>query len=88
VPYESSPQRAAAFERTLAAIVTGVRAGSFPAVSGEDDEFYGKFKNCRYCDFDRLCSRRRDHEQAAKQEDPAVRPWRGVEAAALGKDGG
>ena len=85
--YDPTLEQAAAFERTLAAIVSGVRAGSFPAVSGEDDEFYGKFTNCRYCDFDRLCSRRRDHEQAAKQEDPAVKPWRGVEAAALGKDG-
>jgi len=67
--------------------LAGIRAGSFPAVSGDDDEFYGKFKNCRYCDFDRICSRRRDYEQAAKEDDNGVKPWRGVKAAALGEDG-
>ena len=84
VRYDPSPGQEAAFERTLNAIVTGIRAGSFPAVSGEDDEFYGKFKNCRYCDYDRICSRRRDHEQAAKQDDELVAPWRSVEQAAVG----
>jgi ATP-dependent helicase/nuclease subunit B len=88
VPYDPSPEQSDAFPRTLEAILAGIRAGSFPAVSGEDDEFYGKFKNCNYCDFDRICSRRRDYEQAAKEDDEAVRPWRGVRTAARGEDGG
>ena len=63
----------------------GIGAGAFPAVSGEDDEFYAKFENCRYCDYDRICSRRRDLEMAAKEGDPAVGPWLRVEQAALGE---
>jgi len=88
VPYEPGSDQRDAFPRALEAILAGIRAGSFPAVSGEDDEFYGKFKNCRYCDFDRICSRRRDYEQAAKEDDDGVKPWRGVKAAALGEGDG
>jgi hypothetical protein len=84
VSYEPAPEQRDAFPRTLQAIVAGIKAGSFPAVSGEDDEFYGKFKNCKFCDYDRICSRRRDLETAAKEEDPDVVAWRGVERAALG----
>jgi len=86
VPYEPGPEQRDAFPRTIEAILAGIKAGSFPAVSGEDDEFYGKFKNCRYCDYDRICSRRRDLELAAKEADGAVTPWRGVNLAAMGED--
>jgi RecB family exonuclease len=86
IEYDPSPERSDAFERTLEAILAGVQAGSFPAVPGEDNEFYGKFDNCRYCDFDRMCSRRRDIEIAAKEADEAVEPWRGVKLAATGED--
>ncbi|TMG04133.1 MAG: hypothetical protein E6I03_02095 [Chloroflexi bacterium] len=85
VEYEPAPEQRHAFQRTLEAIMAGIRAGSFPAVSGDDDDFYGKFKNCRYCDYDRICSRRRDLEMAAKEDDPAVNPWRNVERTALGE---
>ena len=85
IGYEPAPDQGHAFERALEAIMAGIDAGSFPAVSGEDEEFYGKFKNCRYCDYDRICSRRRDLEMAAKEDDPAVVPWRRVEQAALGQ---
>jgi ATP-dependent helicase/nuclease subunit B len=85
VEYSPSAEQADAFERTLGAILAGIQAGSFPAVSGEDNEFYGRFENCRYCDYDRICSRRRDIELAAKADDPAVAPWRGVKAAATGE---
>jgi RecB family exonuclease len=86
VEYSPSPQRRDAFELTLGAILAGIREGSFPAVSGEDNEFYGRFENCRYCDFDRICSRRRDIEMAAKADDQAVQPWRGVKLAATGEE--
>jgi RecB family exonuclease len=86
VAYEPAPNRRGAFERTLAAIVSGVQAGSFPAVPGEDNEFYGRFDNCQFCDYDRICSRRRDLELAAKEDDDAVAPWRGVKTAATRDD--
>lgn len=85
VEYDPAPEQRNAFERTLEAIMAGIGAGAFPAVSGEDDEFYAKFENCRYCDYDRICSRRRDLEMAAKEGDPAVGPWLRVEQAALGE---
>jgi RecB family exonuclease len=86
VEYGPSPERRDAFELTLEAILSGVRAGSFPAVPGEDNEFYGRFDNCRYCDYDRICSRRRDIEMGAKADDLAVEPWRGVKLAATGEE--
>jgi ATP-dependent helicase/nuclease subunit B len=86
VEYAPSPERRRAFEETLGAILAGIQAGSFPAVPGEDNEYYGRFDNCRFCDYDRICSRRRDIEVAAKQGDDAVRPWRLVGVAATGKE--
>jgi ATP-dependent helicase/nuclease subunit B len=86
VEYDPSPDRRDAFEGTLEAILAGVQAGSFPAVPGEDNEFYGRFDNCRYCDYDRICSRRRDLELAAKGDDEGVTPWRGVKMAATGEN--
>jgi len=85
VEYDPSPDRRDAFEGTLEAILAGVQAGSFPAVPGEDNEFYGRFDNCRYCDYDRICSRRRDLELAAKGGDEGLTPWRGVKMAATGE---
>ena len=63
------------FERTVGAIVDGVRGGAFPAISGPEDEFYGGFDNCQYCDFDRICSRRRDDELLEKLGDPDLARW-------------
>jgi hypothetical protein len=82
VPYRPTPESTARFQATLEAIVGGVRAGSFPAVSGEDDEFRNKFDNCAYCEFDRICSRRRDLEFSAKEADDGIAPWRAVAQAA------
>ncbi len=87
IGYEPTPERQALFERTLTAIVDGVRAGAFPAVPGEEDEFYGGFKNCTFCDYDRICSRRRDYEHEAKVEDGAVSPWLRVGGTARREDG-
>ncbi|HEV8575136.1 MAG TPA: PD-(D/E)XK nuclease family protein [Dehalococcoidia bacterium] len=86
VEYDPSPERREAFERTLEAILAGVQAGSFPAVPGEDNEYYGRFDNCRYCDYDRICSRHRDLEMAAKETDELMAPWWGVKLAATGED--
>ncbi|MCH8813923.1 MAG: hypothetical protein IH957_02320 [Chloroflexi bacterium] len=72
---ELTPERQQHFERTVGAIVDGVRGGAFPAVSGPEDEFYGGFDNCTYCDFDRICSRRRDDELLEKLGDPDLARW-------------
>lgn len=82
IPYSPSPERDERFRATLRAIVEGVRAGAFPAVPGEEDEWYNAFANCGFCEFTRLCSRRRDLEFAAKEGDPAMVPWHGVKQAA------
>lgn len=51
------------FEEGIAAIVSGIRGGVFPANPGPWDynSFLGKSngKNCHYCDFDALCPARR-----------------------------
>ncbi|HET9476002.1 MAG TPA: PD-(D/E)XK nuclease family protein [Dehalococcoidia bacterium] len=79
--YEPTAGNQARFQRILEAIVQGIRAGAFPAVSGDEDEFYGGYKNCRFCDFERICSRRRDQEFELKSEDDAMGPWKAVAAA-------
>ena len=78
LPFEASEENMQRYQRTLAAIVAGVRGGAFPAVPGEENTRFGGWDNCRYCDFNRLCSRRRDDELFAKREDPPLRPWLGV----------
>jgi RecB family exonuclease len=83
--YEETPENRARFEATLAAILSAQRAGSFPAVPGDEDEFYGGFANCRYCDYDRLCSRRRNYELVAKWDHPGIAPWRAVAETARGE---
>jgi RecB family exonuclease len=83
--YTPTPATDTRFSEILGAILDGIRAGAFPAVSGEEQEHYNNFENCRYCDFDRLCSRRRDHEMGAKREDAAFAPWHEVGRRARGE---
>jgi RecB family exonuclease len=77
-PFAATDANMARYHKTLDAILAGVRGGAFPAVSGEEDTRFGGWNNCRYCDFNRLCSRRRDDELWAKHEDPHLRPWNNV----------
>jgi RecB family exonuclease len=77
VQYEASPENDARFAATLGAIAAGIRSGAFPAVPGEEDNLHG-FTNCGYCEFDRICSRRRDLELDGKGADAAIAPWYGV----------
>lgn len=86
IPYEPTAGNQERFKRTLEAIVAGIRAGAFPASAGEEDEYYGGFKTCKYCDFTRICSRRRDDEFEAKQGDRGFGPWLAVGRAARGDD--
>lgn len=82
IPYEDSPENRRLFERTVGAIVGAAESGIFPAVPGDENEFYGNFDNCKYCDFDRICSRRRNYELEAKSGDAALAPWFAVAQAA------
>ena len=86
ITYEPTPARQEVFQGTVGAIVQGVRSGAFPAVSGDENEFYGGFENCRYCEFDRICSRRRDYELADKMSDDAFSPWLRVGMVARTED--
>lgn len=84
VPYSPSPENDERFKQTLEAIVSGIRSGAFPAIPNEEKEFYNTFDNCGFCDFDRICSRRRDYEQAAKAGHADVAPWANVATVATG----
>lgn len=84
VPYDPSPENDERFRRTLEAIVAGIRSGAFPAIPRDENEFYASFENCGFCDFDRICSRRRDYEQAAKAGHGDIVPWANVAAVATG----
>jgi hypothetical protein len=84
--FETTPENMQRYEQTLAAILEGLKRGAFPAVSGETDDFYGGWKNCQWCDFARLCSRRRDDEFEDKQAHPDLQPWRRVAVTARGED--
>jgi RecB family exonuclease len=73
VEYDPTPENQERFARTLGAIVEGIRAGAFPAVPGPEDT--SGFRNCRFCNFDRICSRRRGEEWASKLGDDGYQPW-------------
>jgi RecB family exonuclease len=84
MPFDASDANMQRYRDTLAAIVAGLSGGVFPAVPGNENTYYGGWDNCRYCDFNRLCSRRRDDEFNAKQLDAFIRPWLRVGEAARG----
>lgn len=83
--YKNTPENKERFKETIGAIMDGVRSGSFPAVPGEDDDFHNSWDNCRFCDFTRICSRRRVYEHQDKQDDPGLLPWSRVTAVARGE---
>jgi hypothetical protein len=84
--FANTPANLQRYRDTLGAILAGVRAGSFPAVPGEEDPRPGRsFQNCAYCDFTRLCSVRRDDELQTKSPDAALIPWRAVGRTARGE---
>jgi hypothetical protein len=82
IPFDATPENMARFANTVETIVLGVASGAFPAHSGEENDFHGGWDNCGYCEFNRICSRRRDTEFAAKSEDAGMLPWHRVAEAA------
>ena len=85
MPFQTTPKNLQRYEETLASILDGLKRGSFPAVPGEWNDFYGAWDNCNYCDFKRLCSRRRDEEFEDKRGDPNLQPWLNVGMTARGE---
>jgi hypothetical protein len=86
IEYTPTAANGARFEATLTTLIDGLRSGAFPAVPGEEDDFYGGFTNCHYCDFDRICSRRRIYELREKLDDPAILPWLHIGRVARGEE--
>jgi CRISPR/Cas system-associated exonuclease Cas4 (RecB family) len=84
IPYTPDDARSERFQSTVAAIAGGIEDGVFPAVPGEFNEFFNSFDNCGYCEFDRICSRRREEAFLDKQEDAAMARWRNVASEADG----
>jgi RecB family exonuclease len=85
ISYDDNPENRARFEETVTAVLEGIGRGAFPAVPGEEDEFRGGYNNCLYCDFDRICSRRRLVEWQEKSGDAALQPWSRVAGVARGE---
>ncbi len=86
IEYQHSPGNAARLEATVRAIDRGIRSGTFPAIPGSAAHPRG-FENCRFCDFDRTCSRNRGPEAAMRASDPAIAPWSEVGRVAVGESG-
>src|SRR5439155_18859151 len=60
----------ARLNQVIQTVADGVGAGCFLPVPGQRDRV--GFENCRYCDFDRVCSATRDEAWERKQGDPAA----------------
>ncbi len=85
IGYQPTPENQARFGATVSAIVDGIAKGAFPAVPGEEDDYYKTWENCRWCDFSRICSVRRDQDFDLKAADPAMVGWWDVGATARGQ---
>ncbi len=84
--FDPNPENMARFESTLGAILTGVRAGAFPSVPGEEDSRPDRsFENCSLCPFTRICTVRRADEFESKSADPAIDTWYAVGRIARGE---
>jgi hypothetical protein len=70
----------AALDAVVAGIDAGVRAGCFPQVPGVYQDFYGRCENCSFCEYDGLCPAGRDSLYEAKSGDPALAPYRALQA--------
>lgn len=60
----------ARLRQVLTVIVDGIAAGAFPARPGEVDR--QSFKNCTYCDYDRLCPSDRGRQWERKRTSPTL----------------
>jgi hypothetical protein len=70
--YPWTPERRQRMLDVLTTIADGIEGGIFPVVPGELDLWRGTHETCRFCAFDRVCSRDRGEHAAAKAEAPQL----------------
>ena len=63
----------------LGRIDAGVRAGCFPQVPGDYDDYWGRCDNCAFCPYDSLCPASREVVAASKWESARLAPYRALE---------
>lgn len=73
-PFVENPLGDEQFASVVDAVVTGVEAGVFPAVPGEDQGL--AWSNCRYCPYDRVCPSDRGPALARKSASLDLAPRR------------
>jgi hypothetical protein len=62
----------------LGRIDAGVRAGCFPQVPGDYNEWFSSWENCGFCDYDTLCPASRDVVAQSKSASPRLAPLRAL----------
>ncbi|HEX5369126.1 MAG TPA: PD-(D/E)XK nuclease family protein, partial [Dehalococcoidia bacterium] len=83
--FKTTDENRRRYRATLGAILDGLKRGAFPANPGDEDTRWGGWTNCKYCDFNRICSRRRDDELIEKLSDVSLQPWLLVGRVARGE---
>jgi ATP-dependent helicase/nuclease subunit B len=73
----------AVLAEVLAHIDAGLRAGCFPQVPGDFEEWWGRCENCAFCDYDTLCPAGRDVLATAKAGSPGLAAHRALRPAAV-----
>lgn len=71
--YEVGDRQRELFRATLATITEAIRAGHFPANSGDYNAFFGSYESCGRCAFDRICPDDRTDEWTRVRLDPRLR---------------
>ncbi len=82
IGFAVTPKVRQRLETIVRAIGAGIAQGAFPAVPGNEGS--GGWEHCQWCDFDRICSRRRDDEFEEKGAHADFRAWLAVGEAARG----
>jgi ATP-dependent helicase/nuclease subunit B len=80
-----------AIEEALAGVLgridAGVRAGCFPQVPGEFEEWWGRCENCGFCPYDSLCPASREVLAASKSQSPRLAPYRALDSNGAAEQG-
>jgi ATP-dependent helicase/nuclease subunit B len=74
VPVELTPELDEALSGVLGTLVSTIGSGCFPPRPGVP-EFGASYKNCRYCDFDSVCTADRSELWERASADPRMKPY-------------
>jgi ATP-dependent helicase/nuclease subunit B len=74
VPVELTPELDEALSGVLGTLVSTIGSGCFPPRPGAP-EFGASYKNCRYCDFDSVCTADRSELWERASADPRMKPY-------------